>query len=75
MVPVRGATRFQAGSARGPEFDTGLAVVALRSGTTVWMTVTLNDPRSHGVIDKTADFQVLGQQAVFPWQKILDLPR
>ncbi len=74
VAPVRGATRFQAGIARGPGFDTGVAVVALQAGTTVRMTVTLDDPGSDGVIDKTADFDVFGQQAFFPWQKILDLP-
>ena len=74
VAPVRGATRFQAGIARGPGFDTGLAVVALQAGTTVRMTVTLNDPVSDGVIDRTTDFQLRGQEAFFPWQKILDLP-
>ena len=36
--------------------------------------MTLNDPVSDGIIEKTTDFEVFGQQAFFPWEKILDLP-
>ena len=74
VAPVRGATRFQAGIARSGGFGTALAVAAQEFGTTVRMTVTLNDPVSTGVIEKTTDFDVFGQQAFFPWEKILDLP-
>jgi len=35
--------------------------------------VTLNDPVSDGIIEKTTDFKIFGQQAFFPWEKILNL--
>ena len=38
------------------------------------MTVRLNDQASHGVIIRTADFPVRGQQIFFPWEKLSDLP-
>lgn len=65
---------FQAGIARSAGFGTAVAVVVEELGATVRMTVRLNDQASHGVIIRTADFPVRGQQIFFPWEKLSDLP-